>query len=89
MMNIRTISVDLNNAREFRLLFPDQKKKKELDPFDSNEFDESANLNDIEDYMEQLYEDTASKIKGSGMILQVARNPDNLTELAQNGKYCT
>ena len=36
--------------------------------------------------MEMLYDDTASKIKGSSMILQVARNPDNLTELAQNGK---
>lgn len=36
--------------------------------------------------MEMLYEDTASKIKGSGLILQVARNPDNLTELAQNGE---
>ena len=42
----------------------DKKKKKEIDPFDSNEFDESANLNDIEDYMEMLYEDTALKIKG-------------------------
>lgn len=62
----------------------DKKKKKEIDPFDSNEFDESANLNDIEDYMEMLYEDTPTKIKGSGLILQVARNPDNLTELAQN-----
>ena len=36
--------------------------------------------------MENLYDDTASKIKASAMILQVARNPDNLTELAQNGK---
>lgn len=62
----------------------EKKKKKEIDPFDSNEFDESANLNDIEEYMEMLYEDTPTKIKGSGMILQVARNPDNLTELAQN-----
>lgn len=34
-----------------------------------------------------LYEDITSKIKGSGLILQVARNPDNLTELAQNGKF--
>ena len=42
----------------------EKKKKKEIDPFDSNEFDESANLNDIEDYMEMLYEDTALKIKG-------------------------
>ncbi|XP_066913808.1 kinesin-associated protein 3-like [Clytia hemisphaerica] len=62
----------------------EKKKKKEIDPFDSNEFDESANLNDVEEYMELLYDDTTSKIKGSSMILQVARNPDNLTELAQN-----
>jgi len=39
--------------------------------------------------MEMLYDDTASKIKGSSLILQVARNPDNLTELAQNGKQLT
>ncbi|XP_065647919.1 kinesin-associated protein 3 isoform X4 [Hydra vulgaris] len=60
------------------------KKKKEVDPFDSNEFDDSANLNNIEEYVEYLYEDTVSKIKGTGLILQVARNPDNLTELAEN-----
>ena len=35
--------------------------------------------------MEFLYDDTVSKIKGTGLILQVARNPDNLTELADNG----
>ena len=49
----------------------EKKKKKEIDPFDSNEFDESANLNDIEDYMEMLYEDTALKIKGIIRVIDI------------------
>ena len=43
-----------------------------------------ANINYLEDYIELLYEDVASKVKGSGNILQLARNPDNLEELSQN-----
>jgi len=61
-----------------------KKKKLDLDPFDSGEFDDSANLNDIEEYMEMLYDEIPQKVKGTGMILQVARNPDNLLEVAQN-----
>ena len=61
-----------------------KKPNKDLDPFDSGDFDGTANLNEIDDYMEMLYDDTPQKIKGTGLILQVARNPDNLTELAQN-----
>ena len=32
-----------------------------------------------------LYEEMPDKIKGSGLILQLARNPDYLEELCQNG----
>ena len=33
------------------------------------------------------YEEVAGKIRGSGLILQLARNPDNLEELSQNEAY--
>lgn len=45
---------------------------------------EPANINNLEEYIELLYEDVASKVKGSSMILQLARNPDNLEELSTN-----
>lgn len=45
-----------------------------------------AVLNSIDDYVELLYDDIPEKIKGSALILQLARNPDNLLELAQNGE---
>ena len=64
---------------------PSKKKDLDLDPLDSSEFDETANLNDIEEYIELLYEDTPKKIRGTALILQLARNPDNLEEIAQNG----
>ncbi|XP_026487727.1 kinesin-associated protein 3 [Vanessa tameamea] len=43
-----------------------------------------AVLNRIDDYVELLYDDIPEKIKGSALILQLARNPDNLIELARN-----
>ncbi|XP_045458974.1 kinesin-associated protein 3 [Melitaea cinxia] len=43
-----------------------------------------AVLNHIDDYVELLYDDIPEKIKGSALILQLARNPDNLIELAKN-----
>ena len=46
--------------------------------------EEVANINDLEDYIELLYEDVSSKVRGSGLILQLSRNPDNLEELSQN-----
>ena len=41
---------------------------------------------DLEVYMELLYEELPSKVRGTGMILQLARIPDNLQELAVNGE---
>ncbi|XP_045511217.1 kinesin-associated protein 3 [Colias croceus] len=43
-----------------------------------------AVLNHVDDYVELLYDDIPEKIKGSALILQLARNPDNLVELARN-----
>lgn len=46
-----------------------------------------AVLNCVDDYVELLYDDIPEKIKGSALILQLARNPDNLIELSRNGKF--
>ncbi|XP_078263695.1 kinesin-associated protein 3a isoform X2 [Rhinoraja longicauda] len=59
-------------------------KLKDPPPFEGMEIDEIANINDIEDYIELLYEDITDKVRGSALILQLARNPDNLEELLQN-----
>ena len=56
--------------------------------FESTEIDEVANINDLDDYLEFLYEDIPEKVRGSALILQLARNPDNLEELFHNGKLC-
>lgn len=49
------------------------------------QIDEEANINKIDEYMELLYEGFPEKIRGSTLILQLARNPDNLEELLHNG----
>ena len=46
--------------------------------------EEVANINELEDYIELLYEEVASKVRGSGLLLQLSRNPDNLEELSMN-----
>ena len=45
---------------------------------------EVANINNLDQYIELLYEEGAAKVRGSQLILQLARNPDNLEELSQN-----
>lgn len=45
-----------------------------------------VSINNIDEYVELLYEDLSERIRGSAMILQVARNPDNLEELEKNGR---
>lgn len=45
---------------------------------------EIANINNLDDYIELLYEEIPAKVRGSALILQLARNPDNLEELSQN-----
>lgn len=47
---------------------------------------EAANIRNIDDYIELLYEDLPEKIRGSSLILQLARQPDNLEELEKNGE---
>ncbi|KAJ1074880.1 hypothetical protein K5549_020604, partial [Capra hircus] len=48
------------------------------------QIDEVANINDMDEYIELLYEDIPDKVRGSALILQLARNPDNLEELLLN-----
>ncbi len=45
---------------------------------------EKASIRNIEEYIELLYEELPERIRGSGLILQLARNPDNLEELEKN-----
>lgn len=46
---------------------------------------EKASIRNIEEYIELLYEELPERIRGSALILQLARNPDNLEELEKNG----
>lgn len=39
----------------------------------------------LDEYLELLYEDLPEKLRGSALILQLARNPDNLQELFEVG----
>ena len=55
-------------------------------PSIDTQINETASLNDIDDYAEMLYEDVPDKIKGSALILQLVRNPDNLSEIIQKGR---
>ncbi|KAF4799805.1 Kinesin-associated protein 3 [Turdus rufiventris] len=64
-------------------------KPKDPPPFEGTEIDEVANINDMDEYIELLYEDIPDKVRGSALILQLARNPDNLEELLINGNFKT
>lgn len=55
--------------------------------FISLQLDEEASINSIDEYVELLYEDIQEKIRGATLIFQLARNPDNLEELIQNGTF--
>uniref|UniRef100_A0A4W4EGV4 Kinesin-associated protein 3a n=1 Tax=Electrophorus electricus TaxID=8005 RepID=A0A4W4EGV4_ELEEL len=61
-----------------------QIKPRDPTPFEGMELDEEANINNIDDYVELLYEDVPEKVRGATLILRLARNPDNLEELLQN-----
>ncbi|XP_076685472.1 kinesin associated protein 3 isoform X2 [Andrena cerasifolii] len=45
---------------------------------------ERAVISNVDGYIELLYEEIPGKIKGSSLILQLARVPDNLHELTKN-----
>ena len=51
---------------------------------DIDEIQEKADLNELDSYVDLLYDDMKTKTKGTSLILQLARNPDNLAELIDN-----
>lgn len=51
---------------------------------DIDEIQEKADLNELESYVDLLYDDMKTKTRGTSLILQLARNPDNLAELIDN-----
>ncbi|KAM8889925.1 LOW QUALITY PROTEIN: kinesin-associated protein 3a [Synchiropus picturatus] len=57
---------------------------RDLPSYAGVELNEEANINKVDEYVELLYEDVQEKIRGATLILQLARNPDNLEELLQN-----
>ncbi len=42
---------------------------------------------EIDVYLENLYEDLQGKISGTALILQLAKTPDHLPLLIDNGKF--
>jgi len=46
---------------------------------------DKPSINNLDLYVENLYEETYEKVIGSAMILRLAQNPNNLEELANNG----
>merc|ERR1711962_604756 len=76
----------LNRSDDSDSLRPKSASMHRYSPIEATDggLEETANINDLEDYIELLYEEVAGKIRGSGLILQLARNPDNLDELSQN-----
>ncbi|XP_057335526.1 kinesin-associated protein 3 [Microplitis mediator] len=50
----------------------------------NSDTDERAVISNVDSYIELLYEEIPDKIKGSALILQLARIPDNLLELTKN-----
>ncbi|KAM4624030.1 kinesin-associated protein 3-like isoform 2-T2 [Polymixia lowei] len=65
--------------REKRVVRP-----RELTPFEGMELNEEASITRVDEYVDLLYDDLPEKIRGSALILQLARNPDNLEELLHN-----
>ncbi|XP_013883504.1 kinesin-associated protein 3 [Austrofundulus limnaeus] len=59
-------------------------RPRDLTPFEGMELNEESNITKMDEYVELLYEGIPEKIRGAALILQLARNPDNLEELLHN-----
>lgn len=46
---------------------------------------DKPSFNNMEDYLELLYEDLQEKVRGSALILELAKEPNNLEELSNRG----
>lgn len=49
--------------------------------------DDKASLAKIDEYIEMLYDDMPKKVRGSGFILKVTCEKDNLEELSSSGIF--
>lgn len=77
----RKENVSLNS----QALSAKKKLNNKLEDPNIDDINETANINELDEYAEMLYDDhIETKIRGSALILQLARNPDNLEELASN-----
>lgn len=47
--------------------------------------EDKASLAKIDEYIEMLYDDMPKKVRGSGFILKVTSDKDNLEELSSSG----
>lgn len=52
---------------------------------DTEKVKEKASIRNLDEYVELLYEDLQERVRGSSLILRLARCPDNLEELERNG----
>lgn len=52
--------------------------------YEGSEINEVANISHLDSYIELLYENTPEKIRASALVLQLARNADNLCVLSSN-----
>ncbi|VDL60792.1 unnamed protein product [Hymenolepis diminuta] len=50
----------------------------------STKIDRVASINDMNNYLDLLYEDISEQLQSTALILQPARNPNNLNEIYQN-----
>lgn len=55
-------------------------------PVDAEKVKEKASIRNLDEYVELLYEDLQERVRGSSLILRLARCPDNLEELEKNGR---
>lgn len=92
LLEVEQLLYYLQNRKDNKIGSSGDGKKKPLtdkleDP-NIDDINETANINELDNYAEMLYEDDiAIKVRGSALILQLARNPDNLDELFQNGIF--
>lgn len=70
----------------FEYIYVDVDSSGKSTPNEGRCVEDTANINSLNDYIELLYEGVPDKIKASNLILQLAREPDNLDSLSKNGE---
>ncbi|XP_075259272.1 kinesin-associated protein 3-like isoform X2 [Convolutriloba macropyga] len=79
----------LQNRKDAPAAAAKDRNQLEAPSLEGTEVNEVANLNDLDEYCDLMYEDIPEKVRGAALILQLARNPDNLEELLQNETVIT